>query len=303
MPEEAERRTIEELVTRYEYEPNLKDIYVEGADDKSILEGMIEEHNITGVSVFEISSVHVPTEPGEESSNRTRLVKLARELIRLLQGNPIRLACIIDSDFDYISGHTENNAFLLATDYANMEMYFFSTSIFEKLNRQCLRGRDIIIHIIDSFIVPTLQSLFIIRYINSSPAWQMEYLTFERLLSIKKGHFDFNRDEYIRRYLNKNGRISEFLDFQQETEPVVIPDGFDSRCFMHGHDFLTILRWILNKIRGRKVYENNEVVFNLLRACADYSTLAKEQMFATILRLFGEEPNNGIDRDHQSLRL
>jgi hypothetical protein len=45
---EAEARTIAELVTRYEFEPKLKDIYVEGADDKAILEGMIKLYNIKG---------------------------------------------------------------------------------------------------------------------------------------------------------------------------------------------------------------------------------------------------------------
>jgi hypothetical protein len=250
------------------------------------------------VSIFEISSVHVPADPGDETNNRTRLVKLARELVEALHGKGVRLACIIDSDFDYISGHSESNAFLLATDYANMEMYFFNPSVLERLNNQCLRDRGITAHMIDSFIVPILQSLFIIRYINSNPAWWMEYLSFERLLSFREGRLGFNRDEYIRRYLNKNRRLSEVVDFHQEISALSIPDGFDARCFMHGHDFLTILRWLLNNMRGRRIYGNNEVVFNILRACADYKALAQEQMFATILRRFGQEPNNGIDHDH-----
>ncbi len=296
MPED-ERRTIEELVTRYEFEPNLKDIYVEGPEDKAILEGMLEEHQIAGVYVFEISSVDVPTELGEETSSRMKLVKLARELVGALQGKRLRLACVIDSDFDYITGHLDNNAFLLSTDYANMEMYFFSSGVFERLNRQCLRGRRITAHMIDNFMVPTLQSLFLIRYVNSTPDWHMKYLPFEKLLSFRRGHFDFNRDEYIRRYLSRNGRLSELAEFRQEIEAVGIPCGLDARCFMHGHDFLALLRRMLNNLRGRNVYGNDEVVFSILRACADYKALAQGQMFATILWRFGQAPNNGIDHD------
>lgn len=285
--QEDERRTIEELITRYEFEPGLKDIYVEGIEDKDILEGMIEEYKITGVSVYEISSIYVPAELGEENNNRTRLIKLSMKFVGAFCGKSLCLACIIDSDFNYISGHSENNIFLYVTDYANIEMYFFSTRIFEKLNKQCLGGRmGITTQMINNSMLPILQSLFIIRYINSSSAWRMECLSFEKLISFKNGRLNFNREEYIKRYLNKNRRLTEIADFQNKIEQVSIPDGFDPRCFIHGHDFLNLLRYMLNNICGRKIYEKNEVVFNLLRACADYKDLGQEQMFTTLLRKF-----------------
>lgn len=284
----GERRTIEELVTRYEFEPSLMDIYVEGPEDKAILEGMFEVHGIAGVSVFEISSVHVPAQPGEETNNRTRLIKLARELGESLQGKRLRLACVIDSDFDYLTGHSENNVFLLNTDYANMEMYFFSHSVFTRLNTQCLKRRFITADLIDDFMVPTLQSLFLVRYVNCAPQWNMEYLPFEKLVSFEQGRCALNVDEYIRRYLNKNGRAAELANFQQDIKAIIIPGGFDARCFMHGHDFLTLLRRILNHLCRRNVYGSDEVVFSILRACAEYRTLAQEPMFAAILGRFGK---------------
>ncbi len=250
------------------------------------------------MSIFEISSVNVPTEPGEDNNNRTRLVTLARELVMALQGKGVCLACIIDSDFDYISDYSENNAFLLTTDYANMEMYFFNSSIMGKLNNQCLAGEGITSQMIDSCIVPILQSLFRIRYVNSNPEWQMEDLSFERLLSFGGSHLDFNYDEYIKRYLNKNKRFSELVDFHTEIDAVSIPSGFDTRCFIHGHDFLTLLRWVINNMPGRSKYRDNELVFILLKACADYTALAQEKMFTTIISRFGQESNNGIDNDH-----
>ena len=38
-----DRRSIEELITRYELEPSLKDIYVEGHSDKVIIEWFLQE--------------------------------------------------------------------------------------------------------------------------------------------------------------------------------------------------------------------------------------------------------------------
>lgn len=282
---DAERRTIEELVTRYQFEPSLKDVYVEGAEDKAILEGMLEVHGVSGVSVFEISSVHVPADSGEENSSRTRLVKLARSLLQAFPDGQLCLACVIDTDFDHLTGEGEENTFLLKTDYANMEMYFFAPNVFERLNRSNPRKRRITAHMRERFMVQTLQALFVIRYVNSDPKWHLQELSFDKVLCYKNGRFAFDREEYVRRYLNKNGRAKQ-VEFAKEVAAVAIPCGLDAHCCMHGHDFLVLLRKMLNYLRGRNVYGNKEVVFSILRVCADYTALAKEPLFATILRRF-----------------
>ena len=283
---EAERRTVQELLTRYEFEPGLRDIYVEGPQDKALLEAFLEEHGVEGVCVFEISTVDVPASHGVESNSRTRLIRLARLLIERLSGKSVALACVIDSDFDHLSGHTDSNPLLLRTDYANMEMYFFSPSSLQKISRRCLRGRRITDFMINQFMIPTLQSLFVIRYVNLRPEWRLHCFSFGRVLSFHRGRFAFEREEYIRRYLNRNGRVREYDGFVEATSEVAIPSGQDARCFIHGHDFLFLLRWMLNRLRQRNVYGNEEVVFSILTASADYAALGNEPMFAELLRRF-----------------
>ncbi len=284
---EAERRSIHELVTRYEFEPGLKDIYVEGSDDKGILEGMLEEQGVEDVAVFEISSVQVPTESGEETGCRTKVVKLAGALARAFRDKELHVACVIDSDLDHATGARENNALLLRTDYANMEMYFFTSDVFEKLNKQCLRGTRLTDHMVNGFMVATLKSLFLIRCVNAKPEWHLEYLRFDKLVSFGRGRFGFDLDGYVGRYLSKNGCLARREEFSRQVKGVELPDGLDRRCFIHGHDFLSLLRRMLNKLRGRSVYGSEEVVFTLLRGCANYASLAEEPMFATILQRFG----------------
>lgn len=284
---EAERRSIRELITRYEFEPALKDIYVEGSDDKAILEGMLQEQGVAGVAVFEISSVQVPTESGEETGCRTKVVKLARALVQAFRGKQLHVACIIDSDLDHATGVGESNALLLRTDYANMEMYFFTNDVFEKLNKQCLRGPRLTDHMVNGFMASTLRSLFLIRCVNAKPEWHLEYLRFDKRVSFDRGRFGFDLDGYVGRYLSKNGCLARRGEFLRQVKGVEFPDGLDRRCFIHGHDFLSLLRRMLNKLRGKSVYGSEEVVFTLLRACANYASLAQEPMFATILRRFG----------------
>lgn len=288
MPEE-ERRTIEELVTRYEFEPGLRDIYVEGPEDKWLLEGLLHENDVTGVSVFEICTVDIPAEPGQESSSRTRVVKLARLLREALDGEQLKVACVVDSDFDHLTGQRECNALLLSTDYANMEMYFFATDILRRLSVRCLRGRQLTARMIRRFMVPTLQALFRIRYVNTRNEWRLRYLGFERLLTYRNGRFAFDCTEYLRRYLDRNGRGAELPKFIEDVGRVGIPGEVDPRCFMHGHDFVTMLRRMLNALHGRTVYrdDDEEVVASLLRTCADYRDLASEPLFAEIIRRLG----------------
>ncbi len=284
---EAERRSIPELVTRYEYEPGLKDIYVEGSDDKAIIEGILEEQGVAGVAVFEISSVMVPSESGEETGCRRKVVKLSRALAQAFRGKELHVACVIDSDLDRATGAGENNALLLRTDYANMEMYFFTSDVFDRLNKQCLRRTRLTDHMVNSFMVSTLQSLFTIRCVNAKPEWHLECLRFGKLVSFGRGRFGFDLCEYVKRYLDKNSCGARRDEFLRHLEAVELPDGLDRRCFIHGHDFLSLLRVMLNTLRGKKMYGSEEVVFTLLRACANYASLAEEPMFVTILRRFG----------------
>ncbi len=277
-----EQRTINELVVRYELEPTLRDVFVEGAEDKYILEGILAEHDMEAFSVFEISSINVPSEPGQETNSRTRLIALADELACRLRGRHLHVACVIDSDFDHLTNQQSSNTLLLRTDYANMEMYFFSWAVFEKLNARCLRARHITKQMIDRFVVPTLRTLFVIRYVNSHPKWRLTYFSFQRLLRSEAGRFLFDAEEYLRRYLNRNGRLREIEDFLTERGSVAVPPETDPRCFMHGHDFLELLLWLLNELLGRKVYTKLEAVLDMLKACADYRALADEPMFVSL---------------------
>ena len=51
---------IESLLTKYELEPEIKDLFVEGPTDKRILRWFFKKAGLTDVDVFEITDVDVP---------------------------------------------------------------------------------------------------------------------------------------------------------------------------------------------------------------------------------------------------
>lgn len=75
-------RTLKELALRYEFEPELCDIYVEGPSDKALLESFFEDCGRSDIAVYTIDSVNVPsTTVAKENlanNNRGRLISLGR---------------------------------------------------------------------------------------------------------------------------------------------------------------------------------------------------------------------------------
>lgn len=45
------RRTIPELVARYILEPSLRDVYVEGSDDRALIKWFLEQHERSDYSI------------------------------------------------------------------------------------------------------------------------------------------------------------------------------------------------------------------------------------------------------------
>jgi hypothetical protein len=54
-----DRRTIEELIARYELEPTLRDIYVEGYTDALFFRWFLQKSNATNAIVYEIDCVEI----------------------------------------------------------------------------------------------------------------------------------------------------------------------------------------------------------------------------------------------------
>ena len=277
------RRKIHELITRYEMEPELKDIYVEGNEDIKVLNAFFEEKDISDVCIFEISSVDIPCNLYVENNNRTRLITLAKELHEKLSSYYNNVKCIIDSDFDYITGQSYDYLTLLTTDYANMEMYFFTNDNLLKLSSKCLtKNKNITLDCIEHFIVPTLIKLFKIRFVNETDKWKLTEYPFKSLVNFNGDTFSLDIDEYMKKYLNKNDRFHEFRDFQLEVNSVSLKDEFDKRCYIHGHDFLNLLKIMLNAL-SRKLYNDEEEVFNLLKMGYNFADLENEDLFKNLL--------------------
>jgi hypothetical protein len=132
-----ERRTIDELQTRYTLEPELQDIYVEGTSDAALISWYLSEH-LRSWRVYPISSVEVPDkkvlDEGLDLGERGRVVTLGKVLEEAFaEGNAINVICLADLDFDaYLSKGKPSCRYCLLTDFTSLELYAFNARTLNK---------------------------------------------------------------------------------------------------------------------------------------------------------------------------
>lgn len=279
------RRTLAELSFIYERDPNLRDIYVEGPFDASIISWFLRENSINDAVVYSIESVDISD--GDliasdlSGGNRDRVIFLAR----FLDGKHVqKVACIIDADFSYLSGQGPVNPPLFMTDFSCMEMYFFTERCFAKLFSICYRKFDWPVQDIMRNISWVAQEFFLYRWANNVLGWGMDWL--ERIVCMNMDGWEVRLDEdgYITRFLNKNGRLANKVEFEAQVRNLRSSLRGDRRFQMNGHDLISVLAWYVRQrgISGQKATMENVHLFMPLTL--DHRELLPEPMFEALVQ-------------------
>lgn len=277
------RRTLDELVTRYELEPELRDIYVEGKTDKLFFEWFLEKKLIQNFVVYEIDTVDIPAqrifELGLIDNNRSRVIALALDMQVKLQSMTPNLTCIADKDFDTLLGIEYQCDLLLFTDYSCLEMYLLNEGEIDKFLRLTLRLSEPTAKEVIPELTKVLEELFLIRAVNKKLDINVELLDrFGDCCSQtkKKNHIEFALDKYIGKYVNKcrtNGIKIEKPEFTSKLEELRITAQMllDVRDKIHGHDFTELLAWYIKPYLRNEIKNsyNSEVIAGSLLGCVD----------------------------------
>lgn len=234
------RRKIEELVALYELHPNFRDVFVEGARDKSVLEWFLGEQRANAV-VYEISTIEIRADEvlrfGLEDANRGRVIALAYILDAHLGPNTRIATCIADSDFELMLQCLRSCDLLLLTDYTCIEMYSFNEHALGKFLKLFIGKSQKSAEIVLREIAGALRELFLIRLANRVLGFGLEQLPFRRYCTITQDGVSLDTERYIQDYLSKNGKRTEIARFKETMNEYrrTLPE--DPRACIHGHDF------------------------------------------------------------------
>lgn len=279
-----ERRTLEELITRYHLEPELRDIYVEGKTDKILLEWFLEQKGVENFAVYEIDTVEIPTqklfEYGLNDSNRSRAIALALEIQN--QAELPYFTCIADKDFDWLFGKNYTCNSLLFSDYTSLEMYLFNEFILDKFFRLSLRLTKLEAKTVLTKLSQILEEVFLIRATNEALLFNMEWLQdFGGCCQINKNEIKFDSEKFIQKYLNKNSKMSEHILFITKLKELRTKKLKDTRYQIHGHDFIELLCLYIRPYLRKEIKNsyNSEILAGGLLGCVDADYLMQETLF------------------------
>ncbi|NJM59380.1 MAG: DUF4435 domain-containing protein [Oscillatoriales cyanobacterium RU_3_3] len=294
--EDEKRRKLKELIARYELEPSLCDIYVEGLTDKFLIQWFLDKLGIDNYAIYEIDTVEIPAnelfELGLNDSNRGRVIALALKLGDYFRGNLPSVICIADRDFDYLLGSSEfDSNLLLLTDCTSIEMYLFNSSVLEKFVKLALRTDNLTSTKIIKNLAPILEEMFLLRAANHELKYGMEWLvgsSLKRCLKRKGDRAEFNSNDFIEKYLNKNSRISDKSNFLCKVQELRQKNIEDVKNKIRGHDFIDLLCWYIEPYlaSSRKGFIESDVAFGALLCCLDIDRLMEERLFQELAKRY-----------------
>jgi len=249
-----ECRTLDELAILYKLEETIRDVYVEGDGNRSLIEWFLSEIGLHDVGVTTIEYVEVPAgsvlEMGFDDSNRGRLLTLASFLEGELGRGFSRVTCVVDSDFDLVNQSNHDCSVLLLTDYTSMELYCFNAKTLGKFLKIGIGGFPKASEIVIQEISNALQELFTVRMANQKLGWGMQAVRFEKNFSIEAVGLQLDLNGYVRRYVEKNNKNAEKVLFIETIEKCKGQLTADPRFQIHGHDFVDALTWYMKQHNG-----------------------------------------------------
>ena len=285
------RRTVDELATRYELEPELRDLFVEGPRDTSIYRWFLQTSGYTKVSIFEIETVEVPpatlSNYGLRGGNRDRLIVLALALDNSLDGTLPFVRCIADSDFNFVFESQRSAKHLLYTDYTSVDMYSYDEMLIEKVLCLGFNCSNECPSTFLSSITPILLELFIVRAANERLNWCMRLPKFIKCCSIRGSWIEFDRDEFVTRCLNSNSRLRDRAEFEEVCRRLQTVHLDDPRMGIHGDDYIELFGWFLRNHHNWRGYSRGErSALAVLLPSLHHKGLSDEGLFRELTSVF-----------------
>lgn len=281
------KRKLCEIIALYKFEPDLKDIYVEGCFDRHILEWFLSNNNVNNVRVYNIDQFEIPDEILLKynlcvGSNRSRVIALSSEL-HFCISNKLSVLCLADRDFEDICPSVTSNNYLKLTDCNQLELYAYNVKSLNKFIKIALGGVSINASIMLGQLTSVLEQVFAIRATNEALKWGMEWLPFIGYVSVSKSEFKFNNSDFIKAYLLKNDRWQQRIDFEEKHKELVQKLPSDKGRKVRGHDFTELFLHVIRKLYKDRKFGNVETLEGCLMASLDNAYLVDQPLFKTIL--------------------
>lgn len=288
----GDRREIGELVARYELEPELCDIYVEGPADEAFLELFLLQHGRSGWKVYTIDTVNVPSElvrarnldVGERGEVLTLGMELSEQLADKGGCKPI---CIADSDALALEEDNIDCEICVLTDFTSMEMYAYTEHTLNKTLRIFLQAKKLTSQDVLQHLSQALVQLFLVRTVFHAEGLGIPVFSpFTSCCNKNTSEVELDVRDLVRRSLQPTA-VRHRPDEQTIIDKVAslqakLPQ--EVRRSIRGHDFVEMLSWFLDGYGVPQKFRQQEVLRRALLTSLEVRELIDYPMFAEILK-------------------
>jgi hypothetical protein len=276
------RRTIDELLARYELEPGLEDVFVEGCFDKEIIESALPTD--TKKAIYEIDTVEIPFEllirHQLTEGRKQRVIVLARELSNL--PHQCSYICLADKDLDHWFGELESTERLRWTKYCSIEMHFFSRDLLENLLIKTCKARIQDFERFYSTVITVLSTLYALRLADKQLGFKLRWVPMEGDLTRIGDEVSLALEVSLDRLLQANGKNQQRNQFTEIFTRYMNEFHGDFRDHIRGHDFVSVLAWAVTKYKGMREFASEAAIQRLFILATRLSTDVAEEIRATI---------------------
>lgn len=282
------KRRLDEISVRYKLEPSLKDVYVEGTTEISILRWFFDEMDKKEVYIYPIDLIEIPDSAFEEAglskhSNHNRVIVLAEQLSRKFNQRRLNVKCVADADCDRYLGRCRSNYILEYTDYTSMEMYFFNKPLIQKFLQLVLGGFPMSADRVIRSLKNVLQRLFLIHLANEQLGWNMTWVDFRRYISWSNRGIKFDEPRFLRSYLMRNRQVMNLQEFKEVVTHFEDRLHSDTRHNIRGHDFTYLFFLMVKRYKGHRTgYKDTGTFEGAMCGCLELRFVKDERLFAKL---------------------
>lgn len=260
-----DKRTINELLARYELEPELRDVYVEGEFDCDLFRSSLCNSS-DGTLIYNIDTVDIPTsllaDYGYTSGNKQRVLALAKELETNLSGK-FNYICLTDRDLDHWFGNLENIRNHNWTKFTSLEMQFFNFEFIQHLLFNVCRTKITNYQQFYESLIDTLKKCFAFRCVLRDLSLNVATVSVDKCICTKNGVIDFKLDEFITKTLNKNGKMKHAKEVILKVDEWYKKFNVDERQCVRGHDFVELIASAVKRFGGQKEIATETAIYRI----------------------------------------
>jgi len=284
--DESGRRLISDLIDHYTDNHEFRDVYVEGAQDQLRVQWFLQQHHIRNVAVYEIESVHIPMETllkyDLEDGQKGRVVALALELEGKIP-SPAQATCVGDSDYDILLERKYAAASLVLTEYSCHEMYAFNKQTVDKFLAFSAGVCNVSADELLDTTTPIMVDLHVLRATNQSLKWGMKWVDIDKDISFSKKNLSFDSDNYVKRYLLRNGRLGQVEEFKSRAVELRRLKKDDYRYHVSKKDVFVVLAEYLPHVCQDASWHKPNIIANSLVGCVELKQLEQARIYQEIL--------------------